>query len=143
MKKVINNKVYDTAKARAVANWENDAYLPNDFHYYEETLYQKKNGQYFIYGSGNGMSPYHTTIAGAWTSGEGIRPLSFDEARNWASEHMNADDYLTEFEPDEDEKAILTIKISSKARDIGKQIALEQGTTLTKMIEDFLLNLEK
>jgi hypothetical protein len=143
MKKAINNRIYDTEKARKVASWENTKYLPNDAHYYEETLYQKKTGEYFLYGEGGGLSPYRETVYGAWTDGEGIRTCTFDEARDWASEHMDSDDYLAEFEPDEDEKAILTIKISSKARDIGKQVALEQGTTLTKMIEDFLLNLEK
>jgi hypothetical protein len=143
MKKVINNKVYDTEKARKVASWVNKKYKPDDAHFYKETLYQKKTGEFFLHGEGGKLSLYRETAHGDWVAGEGIRPLTFDGARIWASESMSTDDYLAEFEPDEDEKAILTVKISSKARDIGKQVALDQGTTLTKMIEDFLLNLEK
>ncbi len=42
---------------------------------YEETLYQTKQGLYFVAGKGGENSPY--------AEGEDIRPLSADEAAAW------------------------------------------------------------
>lgn len=42
---------------------------------YEETLYQNKQGFYFVAGRGGDASPY--------AKGEDVRPLSADEAAAW------------------------------------------------------------
>ena len=45
MKKIINNKLYNTQTATMLASYDNHC-LPNDFHYVEETLYRKKTGEF-------------------------------------------------------------------------------------------------
>ena len=56
MKKIINGRKYDTDTASMVGEWS-DGY-PSDFRYEAETLYRKRNGEYFILGEGNAMSRY-------------------------------------------------------------------------------------
>ena len=51
MKKIINGKVYDTEKAKQVAYYSS-AGSWRDFQHYEETLYLKKTGEYFLFGEG-------------------------------------------------------------------------------------------
>ncbi|MBQ7418178.1 MAG: hypothetical protein IJV18_08890 [Acidaminococcaceae bacterium] len=101
MKKIINGKMYDTETAAFVGS---DEYSnPRDFHYCYEALYRKKSGEYFIYGEGGPLSKYRKSIDNhAWSGGESIIPMDIDLAREWAEEHLAADDYLDEFgEPEE------------------------------------------
>ena len=57
MKKIIKGKVYDTDTAQKVAEYSNN-YPRSDLHFYEEELYRKKTGEFFLYGSGNAASKY-------------------------------------------------------------------------------------
>lgn len=66
MKKVIKNKVYDTTTAHLSGN------SPNG------TLYQKKNGEFFIYTTSNG---------------EKITPLSYTGAQEWAAQNLTDEEY--------------------------------------------------
>lgn len=101
MKKVINRRLYDTDTAEEIDNYESD-YLSSDFHYYEETLYRKKTGEFFLCGSGNGASPYSKRYSDGWGPGEGIHPLSLDDAKAWVERHMSAECYINLFgEPEE------------------------------------------
>ncbi len=48
MKKIINGKRYDTETAKLIGS---DGYSnPSDFNYWSEDLYQKKTGEFFLYG---------------------------------------------------------------------------------------------
>ena len=103
MDKIINGRRYNTETARYVATWDNGRY-PNDFHYVEETLYCKANGEYFLHGRGGPASGYaEPEGSNMWTSGQKIRPMSRAEATRWAEEAMTGAEYVAEFgEPDED-----------------------------------------
>lgn len=93
MKKIINGKVYDTETAQQLAYWEN---MPDvrDFHQYNETLYRKKTGEYFLHGEGGPMTKYARTVGtNSWSGGERIMPLSFAEAQAWAEEHLDGEEY--------------------------------------------------
>lgn len=101
MKKVIDNRLYNTDTAEEIESYESP-YFSSDFHYYEETLYRKRTGEFFLYGSGNGLSPYSKSYCDGWGPGEGILPLSLDEAKAWVERHMSAEDYILLFgEPEE------------------------------------------
>lgn len=65
MRKIINNKVYDTGKAKLQANSP------------DEQLYLKKNGEYFLYDNLK----------------EKISPMQYEEAKNWAKENISIDKY--------------------------------------------------
>ena len=72
MKKIINNKVYDTDTARCVGSWSSSD-DPRAFQYVEETLFRKKNGEFFLHGFGGPASVYRVaTSENSWRSGEKI-----------------------------------------------------------------------
>ena len=56
MKKVINGKMYNTDTAKRMADWSYG--YPGNFEYYEEELYKKKTGEFFLYGEGGPRSKY-------------------------------------------------------------------------------------
>lgn len=95
MKKIINGKSYNTDTAKKVAEWSSN-YGVSDFNYYEEALYRKRTGEYFIYGSGNAASKYAQPAYGeqnAFEPGEAIIPLTLDGAKKWCEQHLGTDKY--------------------------------------------------
>ena len=93
MKKIINGKKYNTETANEVGYASSD--LPvNDFGWWEETLYKKKTGEFFLYGSGNAASKYSTSCGqNCWSGGENIIPLTESAARSWAERYLSVDTY--------------------------------------------------
>lgn len=97
MKKIIDAKLYNTETAAYVASYTSD-YSLYDFHYYKETLYKTKKGNYFMHGEGGGLSPYAEYVEGSGsTYGERLIPLTREEAMDWAEKHMYVDDFVEEF----------------------------------------------
>ena len=68
MKKIINGRLYDTDTAILIGYWDN-GYGAGDFHKCYEELYRKKNGEFFLYGSGGAMTVYADPCAGGWSGG--------------------------------------------------------------------------
>ena len=96
MKKIINGKLYNTETAHLVGTWSNE--MDGDFSWTEESLYQKKTGEFFIYGQGGAHTRYaQNTDATHWGEGEAITLISYDDARQWAEEHLTADQYQEAF----------------------------------------------
>jgi len=89
MKKIINSRLYNTETAKFIGSWSNGL-GSSDFHYCTEDLYQKKTGEYFLYGSGGAM---------CW--GEDIIPMTEKEVKVWAETHLTADEYMELFEVEE------------------------------------------
>lgn len=57
----------------------------------KETLYRTKAGKYFLHGIGNAASAYAVRKADGWSApGEKILPLSEQDARQWAEQHLDA-----------------------------------------------------
>ena len=96
MKKIISGKLYNTETAEVVGL---DSYSnPRDFHYWQEILYRKKTGEYFLFGEGGPASKYRVSIGvNQWLGGESILPLDIEAAKEWASFHLDVDDYVAEF----------------------------------------------
>jgi hypothetical protein len=70
----------------------------NDLSYVSETLYRKKTGEYFLHCHGGPMSRYavyqtYNTII----SGDVIKPITPEEAREFAEKYLSADTYEAEF----------------------------------------------
>ena len=87
MKKVINGKCYDTAKATKIHEWDNGLYS-TDFGHCTEILYKTPKGSWFLYGEGGAMSAYASpALGGGKGAGWDIIPMSADEARQWLEEH--------------------------------------------------------
>lgn len=97
MKKIINGKLYDTETAEVIGEYTS-RYSVGNFKHFEETLYKKTTGEFFLYGEGGPASPYKELVEehGA-TNGEKIIPLSLDEAKKWTEEKLTADEYIAIF----------------------------------------------
>ena len=91
MKKIINRKMYNTETAEEIATNSNN--VPrNNFRWFDETLYRKKTGEFFLYGEGGALSAYATVLGPkSWCEGEGIIPLTLEEAMDWCEKHLDPD----------------------------------------------------
>ena len=139
MKKVIKGKLYDTVTATFVA--EHEKHARSSFNWYREALYRKKTGEYFLWGEGHAASPYSTSCPdGGSDPGEAIKPILYNEAREWAEKHMTADEYIKLFgEPEEDdEKVQLKVYITNTAYSKVKQGAAQTGKSLSQYIEQLI-----
>ena len=101
MKKIINGRIYDTDTARNIGSWSNNLGA-GDFNSCTEILYQKKTGEYFLYGCGGAMTIYSSADgSGGVTGGSAIIPFSEKQAKNWAEAHLSAEDYMDLFDATE------------------------------------------
>ena len=101
MKKIINGKKYDTETAEYIGT---DSYeYPGNFHHYEDELYRKKTGEFFIAGSGGPLSKYAISVGvNEWEGSSAIKPLTLEEAKAWVEKNCDADTYIELFgEPEE------------------------------------------
>ena len=137
MKKIINNKVYDTETARRLGAWDNGL-GGNDFGAVEETLYRKKTGEYFLHGWG-GAGTRYAEPAGTnwWSSGERIMPMSFAEAKTWAEEKLSGEEYEEIFGAvTEDESRVqVCYSLSAATVEAIKRKAAELGISASAYIE--------
>lgn len=137
MKKIINNKLYNTETARELGlDCGGDG-----FSHWCERLYLKRTGEFFLYGEGGPMTKYAVSVSdNSWSGGEKIIPLSAAKAREWAEEHLDAEDYAEIFGmPSEGEDtAALNIQIDAALMARLRQMAADEGTTLTACVERLL-----
>lgn len=101
MKMILNGRKYDTETATEIA-CDKD-YPISDFHHYDETLYRKRNGEFFLYGHGGPLSKYSRAVSGGGQCGSSrIIPLSDEEARTWVENVCCYETYCELFgEPEE------------------------------------------
>ena len=115
MKKIINGKRYDTDTATLIGNAGYG--YPGDFEYWEENLYRKKTGEFFIHGEGGAMSKYsRKTGHNEWSGGEEIRPLTLREAQDWAEKYLDADEYEKTFGRIEEDKCQISTWIPDSTK---------------------------
>lgn len=140
MKKIIDNKVYNTETAEEIGSWESMDNV-RDFQYVCETLYRKRTGEYFLHGFGNAASKYsHLPRENEWTSGEQIMPLSYKSAKKWAKMRLGEEKYLEEFgEPVEEEGTqSMTVHIPASLHNGLKKKQAETGKSMTQLVIESL-----
>ena len=139
MKKIINGKRYDTETAKLIGE---DSYSnPSDFDYWSEELYQKKTGEFFLYGEGGARTQYAQAVdQNSWTGGERIMPLSYDEAREWVEKHLDADTYEEVFGPvaEDDSRRALNLSLPASIADTLKRMAAETGKTQSDIVAELI-----
>lgn len=97
MKAVIDGKRYNTETATEIGSGAGTAY-PGDFHYISETLYITPRGNFFLAGEGGPLSRYGRPAYGGGTcGGEGIIPVSKEDALSWCEEHLEPEEYAEHF----------------------------------------------
>lgn len=142
MKRIINNRKYDTDTARECGAWD-DGRGWRDFSHVEETLYCKRTGEYFLYGQGGANSKYAVSAGqNCWSGSSKIIPLSYDSAREWAEEHLNADAYEAEFGEVREDETNVTAIVSMDAGTLekAKRAAQIAGKSLSGYIAELIRN---
>lgn len=140
MKQIINGKKYDTETAKEIASWS-DGLSWRDFHHVVETLYMKKTGEFFLFGEGEPATKYaESTGQNSWTGSSKIIPLSWEAARQWAEDNLDADEYEQIFgEVSEDEsRTTITLSMSVGAIEKAKRAAAQAGMSLSGYIESLI-----
>ncbi len=140
MRKIINNKVYDTDTATRIGLADN-GHDYNDFAYSGETLYRKRTGEYFLHGEGGPMTSYAVrTGSNNWSGSERITPLSYYAARQWAVEHLSTEAYEAEFGEVTEDDSQVTITLSMRADTVEalRRTAAKAGQSLSAYVERVL-----
>ena len=93
VQKKADNKFYDISKATLIYTVEKtfgEKYGDNPDNDWTESLYVKKNGEYFVYGKGGKNTPYSTIESGKIVGGSRYEiwlQSNYNSARNWV--HTN------------------------------------------------------
>lgn len=143
MKQYIKNKSYDTSTAAHIGSYEYGG--ASDLDHFCETLYRKRTGEYFLHGSGGAMSRYAVmSVANSWSGGEKISPLTADQAREWAQEHLDTATYDSEFgeivDDNSTESVLLHINSALVERSRREQSSLGIGSLsafIEKTLQDY------
>lgn len=136
MKKIINGKLYNTDTAQAIHTIFG-AESQSDLCYYEETLYKKRTGEYFLYGEGGPNSKYGRRIdSNSWGYGYGFSPISYGRAKQWAEDHMDADAFMKEFGPvsEDDGRVSINLSLSASVAETIRREAAQNGISVSECI---------
>lgn len=138
MKRIINGKRYDTDTARSMGA-DNYRGSVTDFQWWREELFRKQTGEFFLYGEGGPSTKYAKSVGlNEWTGGERIMPLSYEEARQWAEKHLDAEEYESIFDVAEETKATVGFSLSQQTIDKINKMAAEQKISKSQVIENLL-----
>jgi len=95
MKRVIEGKVYNTDTSERVCNLECSNRSQRDFGWHDTTLYKTKNGRFFVSGEGGPRSMWAESVGNGWRSGEGLRAVTADAAREYMeAAHCSAEELI-------------------------------------------------
>lgn len=140
MKKIINGRNYDTTTAEEVA--ESSHSYKSEYDYYEETLYRKRTGEYFLYGYGHGDSKYAKQVCGDFGPGSDIIPLSYEQARAWAERELSADEYESIFgevtEDGGESDVVISVRVSPATRERLRRMAAETGRSQGAILDELV-----
>lgn len=141
MRKIIKNKVYDTDTATYISQY---SYKPEDRLYgYDEELYRKRTGEYFMYCDGGPGSRYSREYG--TSSREGIaliKPLTYDEAKEWAEENLPAETYESEFGAVVEDESVVRVYAYIPAA-LNDKIEIERSKQGVSKSDIIIMALEK
>ena len=144
MKEIVNGRMFNTVNAIFVGS---DGYsCSSDFQYWREELYQKRNGEFFLYGEGGPGSKYREPVdVNCWRGSSDIIPLTFQSAREWAEEHLGPNTYQDIFGPieEDDSKIMVNFYIESSTWEMAKQAAHSKGLSITDYMDAIIKTANK
>ena len=141
MKKIIDGAAYDTKTARFVARESGNL---GNFSQWDETLYCTKKGKYFLHGFGGPASRWSRQVGqNEWSGGEGIEPLTPDEAAEWLEKNELTEELEKEFGPAPEAEAAVEKKKATHyfEPELLKKLkieAAETGISATEILNDML-----
>ena len=130
MKKIINNRVYDTSTAKRCSD-PVDIGSVEEYDFYALTLYQKRNGEFFL---------FRDVFRGPLD--DGIVPLSYEDARQWAESNVSANKYEELFGTvsEDDSRAAINLSLPCSLIEQPRRIAAAQNISLSAYVETLLTN---
>lgn len=140
MKKIINGRKYNTETARCVAIYE--VGTSDRLYGFSESLYRKRNGEYFLHGEGGPGSKYSKSIGcNEWSGMKEIIPMAYKEAREWAEKHLDPEEYEAEFGdvPEDNGKMQLNLSVDKKVVETIRRMAADRKITMSAVIEKLVL----
>lgn len=141
MKKIIKGKRYDTETATLCGSMSYGQ-GPRDFKHFSEELYQKRTGEFFLYCEGGPASQYAQEISiNQWSGGELIRPLTLDEAKKWAENNLDGEEYekiFTVEEEPEPGKKIQSFSLDGETIAALTRLSREHNLSRSQIIEDLV-----
>lgn len=141
MKRIINGKRYDTDTAQFIKTYSSGLSI-SDFRYYDESLYLKKTGEFFLYATGNGASEYAGKYGDLRGPGEKIVPLTLDEARAWVEKIEDPDLYEELFDVEEESNIAFSLLLPENLYKMLDDKSVEDGITkkdvVVKALEEYL-----
>jgi hypothetical protein len=146
MRKIINGRTYNTETSKCIGEWNNGCY-GSDFRACSEVLYKNTKGAYFLHGEGGPMSKYAVHHGNETSGSEEIIPMTYEEAREWAEEHLDADEYEAEFgEAEEAEGDLTTRERVNLTLDSGimanlRKLSESSGVPMSKMVDKAILEM--
>ena len=72
-------------------------------------------------------------------------PLSYERARQWAEEHLDADDYelaFGEVSEDGDEDAVISVRVPARTRALLDRLAAQSGRPKGEIVSEALAMVE-
>lgn len=138
MKKIIDGRRYDTDTATLLGS--NSYSICTDLSWWEETLYVKRTGEYFLLGEGGPATKYALQIdQNNWSGGWKIMPLTAESAKQWAEENLSPEKYEEIFgQVDEDEepagKKALNLSLPVDLIQRIRQAAVERGVSVSDLV---------
>ena len=142
MKKIINGKLYNTDTARSIGSDFYGAYR-RDLNFWNEELFQKKTGEYFLHGEGGPMTKYGQEVGqNEWSGGEKIIPMSYNSAKKWAEEHLTEEEYGSAFGavPEDAEDQVLSVSLPGQTAQKLRQMAAQNGKTISGQVAELVTN---
>ena len=138
--KVINGVMYNTNTAELIKSWANCHDCSNAKYCYE-ALYRKQNGEFFLHIEGGPLSEYGYSIPGGFRGANFIRPLTCDEAKKWAEEHLDGEKYVDIFGPVSEDAgwANPALLMPTEVVEAAQKAAAAAGMDLSKYMEKLIL----
>lgn len=139
MKRIINGRRYDTDTAKLAGGYKTG--FIGDLDWRSEQLFRKSTGEFFLAGRGGAKTRWASRTIDGFSSGGGILPLTFDEAREWAEEHLSVKDVENLFRiPSDAEtgKKIQSFSLSQTAIAGLKRLAQTCQTSRSDIIEQLV-----
>ena len=91
MKQIIDGKKYNTDTATRICDTSNDC-SRSDFNFENSDLFVTPRGSYFIAGSGGARSRFSQRVSDGYCGGDGIIPISREDALAECERHGSTDD---------------------------------------------------
>lgn len=126
MERIIKGKRYNTATAKKCSGAV-DYGSVNELDYYSLALYRKRSGEFFF---------HRDVFRGPMR--DDLIPISVDEARQWAEEHLSSEEYKAIFGVVEDDGSRTTVTLSAAAVERARRAAAAEGTTIGSYIESLI-----